>query len=343
MDTTDLLEPFERLLLDIAPSERIRGIERGESAASLWAALEESGFLNGLVSESLGGAGLALTQMAALFQAAGRHLLPVPFAETVIARALLTDAGMTFPAGPIVLVSCTAVGAGHSARAVPLALTAEHALVELGGRCVLTPLSNTLLTPTGVYGSLAADLAWQSHPEQLGEVRIAPGAIRALAAIIRATQIAGAADRLLERTVAYATERVQFGKPIGKQQAIQQQLAVMAEQVVMARMAAQIGCGGGYPPTSAAAAIAKSVASAAAMTIAAIAHAVHGAIGISDEYDLGRYVRCLHEWRIADGSETYWTTRLAAQRMACGTAGSVDFVRAALEPGEPAPGPVPDL
>jgi alkylation response protein AidB-like acyl-CoA dehydrogenase len=50
-------------------------------------------------------------------------------------------------------------------------------------------------------------------------------------------------------TVAYAGDRAQFGKPIAKLQAVQQQLAVMAEQVVMARMAAQLGCSSGFPPS----------------------------------------------------------------------------------------------
>jgi len=333
METTELLEPFERLLAEIAPVERIRAIERGESAASLWGTLEESGFLDALVGESRGGAGLTLAQMSPLFQAAGRHLLPVAFAETVIARALLAQAGLSYPTGPIVLASSTPMGPGCSAPAVPLALTAQHALVEIGARCVLTPLSRTVITPTGVHGSLAADLAWRSNPEELGELPIPAGGLRALAAIVRATQISGAADGLLERTVAYATERVQFGKAIGKQQAIQQQLAVMAEQTVMARVAAQIGCRGGCPPSMAAAAVAKSVASTAATRITAIAHAVHGAIGISAEYDLQLYARRLYEWRIADGSETYWATRLAAERLACGFPGSVDFVRTALQPG----------
>ena len=130
-------------------------------------------------------------------------------------------------------------------------------------------------------------------------------------------------------TAAYANERVQFGKPIARQQALQQNMAVMAEDAVAARIASQLGCASGFPPTLAAAATAKSVASRAAARVAATAHAVHGAIGISEEHDLQLFTRRLHAWRLADGSESYWNRKLGALRLAS-DAGSVDFVRGAL-------------
>ncbi|MCY1547718.1 hypothetical protein D9M68_837880 [compost metagenome] len=40
--------------------------------------------------------------------------------------------------------------------------------------------------------------------------------------------------------------------------------------------------------------------------VASTAHALHGAIGVTEEFDLQLYSRRLHEWRMADGSETYW-------------------------------------
>ena len=68
---------------------------------------------------------------------------------------------------------------------------------------------------------------------------------------------------------------------------------------------------------------------AAAARIAATAHAIHGAIGISEDHELQLYSRRLHEWRLADGSETYWNRLLGAARL--GDAGrSVDYVREAF-------------
>ncbi len=145
------------------------------------------------------------------------------------------------------------------------------------------------------------------------------------AAVLLAARIAGAAGRVLDMSVAYANERVQFGKPIGRQQAVQQQLAVMAEDVVAIRLAAELAASRGWPSLESAA-MAKSVASAAAARIANIAHAVHGAIGISAEYDLQLYTSRLHQWRLDAGAETLWNRRLGAAVLG-GDATALDWIR----------------
>ena len=79
-------------------------------------------------------------------------------------------------------------------------------------------------------------------------------------------------------------------------------------------------------PSLLAAAMAKSRTSEAAALVASIAHALHGAIGITEEYDLQLLTRRLHEWRMADGSEGYWNAVLGGARLG-DTAHSVDWVR----------------
>lgn len=150
---------------------------------------------------------------------------------------------------------------------------------------------------------------------------------RALLAVMTAAEIAGAGERLLAMSLEYANTRQQFGRPIGKFQAIQQQLAVMAEQVVLTRIAAQSGCAQGLEPSVAAAAVAKSVASSAAPVVAGIAHAVHGAIGITAEYPLHRLTAWLHALRMAHGSEGYWNRQVGRIRIERETTNSLDFVR----------------
>ncbi|WP_443082911.1 acyl-CoA dehydrogenase family protein [Variovorax sp. HW608] len=59
-----------------------------------------------------------------------------------------------------------------------------------------------------------------------------------------------------------------------------------------------------------ASAVAKARASEAAHQLSAIAHAVHGAIGVTEEYDLQLYTRRLHEWRLARGCEAWWNRQL---------------------------------
>ncbi|CPJ26546.1 acyl-CoA dehydrogenase [Bordetella pertussis] len=73
-------------------------------------------------------------------------------------------------------------------------------------------------------------------------------------------------------------------------------------------------------------AVAKARASEAAALAANTAHAVHGAIGVTEEYDLQLYTRRLHGWRLAHGSEAYWHQVVGAALMGSGD-GAVQFVR----------------
>ena len=41
-----------------------------------------------------------------------------------------------------------------------------------------------------------------------------------------------------------------------------------------------------------------------------VRHAVHGAIGVTEEFDLQMFTRRLHEWRMQYGGESYWSRRL---------------------------------
>lgn len=313
----ELLEPFVRMLGEIATPAAIRALESGGSADAIWAELAASGFLDALVGEAHGGAGLSLADIESLVEAIGAHALPLPVAETMVARALLAEAGVAAPDGPIALATSVAMP-------VPGALLASHVLVDTGEALVLAPASVLGLEPTGVHGALGARLTLPAQGPSLP--RPAAG-LRPVAAVLRAALIAGAAARVGELATTHAAERVQFGKPIGRQQALQQMLSVVAEDLIACRLAAQLGCAGGMDVGLEAAATAKITTSTAAARIAASVHAVHGAIGIAEEYDLQLLTRRLHEWRLADGSEGYWSKVLGEARLAS-AASTVDWVRA---------------
>jgi acyl-CoA dehydrogenase len=138
-------------------------------------------------------------------------------------------------------------------------------------------------------------------------------AARPLAAALAAAQMAGAMTQMQIMTLEYAMTRKQFGREIGTFQAVQHRLAVMAEQVLSAQIAAQAALIG--PPLEICerrAAVAKCRAGEAAQQVSAIAHAVHGAIGISREHPLHHYVRRLREWRLACGGDSWWAAKLGA-------------------------------
>lgn len=138
-----------------------------------------------------------------------------------------------------------------------------------------------------------------------------PDRARALAAAIAAAQMAGAVLKLQQMTTEYALTRRQFGRTIGSFQAVQHQIAMLAEEAVACRATARAAFVG--PPLELSvrtAAVAKVRSGQAAQVACAVAHAVHGAIGISAEYPLHSYTARLNAWRLAHGGEAYWARRL---------------------------------
>jgi acyl-CoA dehydrogenase len=135
-------------------------------------------------------------------------------------------------------------------------------------------------------------------------------------ALARAMMMAGAMERALETAVTYAGERKQFGRPIAKFQAIQQQLAVMAGQVAAAGAAADAGVEALSLDDPAKqeflVAIAKTRVGDAATLAAEIGHQVHGAIGFTKEYPLQLSTRRLWSWRDEFGGDTEWAAKVGA-------------------------------
>ncbi|MDP3675315.1 MAG: acyl-CoA dehydrogenase family protein [Novosphingobium sp.] len=148
-------------------------------------------------------------------------------------------------------------------------------------------------------------------PQAIAVADIEPLHGRPLAAALAAAHMVGAMEAIEELTLAYALQRRQFGREIGRFQAVQNLVAVLVEEVRAARMAVQAGLVGPLAAISPrTAALAKIRAGQAAVTVAASAHAVHGAIGISEEYALHHHVRRLRAWRIAHGGENWWSHEL---------------------------------
>ena len=167
-----------------------------------------------------------------------------------------------------------------------------------------------------------AEIATSIVGRALGDSEILPR----LAAVIASVQIAGAGETLLSMTIAYANQRVQFGKPIARQQAVQHQLAIMSENVVLARIAGQLGCAAGLWPDVRQAGVAKQITSAVVPVITSAAHALHGAIGMTGDFALHRYVRHMQNLRVAHGSETYWARLLGEVRLERSQADSLSFI-----------------
>ena len=131
--------------------------------------------------------------------------------------------------------------------------------------------------------------------------------------------MAGAMGQALALSIEHVNTRQQFGRPLGKFQAVQQSLAVMACEVraveaAAAALAARLDAVG-LDPAGAdfEIAAAKLRANRAVGVVTSVAHQVHGAIGFTREYDLSRVTIPLMRWRGAHGNDAYWAARLGQQ------------------------------
>ncbi|VTU45766.1 Acyl-CoA dehydrogenase (plasmid) [Variovorax sp. SRS16] len=321
-------EALASILRDHCTPADVRAIEAGGSHAALLAAIGDAGFLELLAAEEEGGAGASLSDFHPVLALCGAHAVPLPLAQTFGARLLapreaLPDGLITFAPGLV----RDADGALHAAL-VPCALVAAHVIAADGDALRLLPVAGARRVPTGVHGSLAASLHWPAGAGRPLPSSAAAG-LQPLAAALHAGLLAGAMKHVFDMTLAYGNERVQFGKSIGKFQAVQHQLSVMAEHVAAGCIAAEAAFqGAARIPADAACAVAKARTSEAAQLVASIAHALHGAIGITQEYDLQLYTRRLHEWRMAHGSETHWNRVLGRLLIDSPHTLAADFVRA---------------
>ncbi|PHK95447.1 acyl-CoA dehydrogenase [Pseudoroseomonas rhizosphaerae] len=329
--TDDLLaQSAAELFARHATPAAVRAILGGGPAGVLWSAVEEAGFADALVPEEAGGAGLGPADALPVLLAAGRAAAPLPLGGTMLARAALARAGMAVPSGAIALAEALP---GEALRGrVAAHGAAEWVLLPRPGGARLLPVAEAERDDASPYGTV---LRWASagNAPTLPEADwMAAGAWATLAAM------AGAMERILEETVRYATERRQFGRAIAAFQAVQQQISVMTEDVFAARIAAQLASLPGEGGTGVAGldtariAAAKARIGEAASRVAGIAHAVHGAMGITAEVDLHLWTGLLHRGRLRFGAESHWNAWLGAEFLRGAEAQSLAFVRARLAP-----------
>lgn len=330
---SEFSDTLERLFSAECSPQQVRAIEAGSPSLPLWNKIAETEFHNALVTDAQGGAGLGLSEVFDVLSACGAHCLPLPLSLTMMARAVLADAAQALPEGPGTVATVVRAGGGLVVcERVPYATTSRWVLAVMGDSCAVLPVDKGRLIHNGIHGSLEGNCEFPAALVAGLKFQSAFDWQAACAALI-AAQMAGAMERVLTDTIRFANERSQFGKSIGKFQAIQQQLSAIAEQVFAARMAAQLGCASAdHRPNSRLAAVAKARASEAVVPVTAVAHAVHGAMGMTEEYNLQLSTRRLHEWRLAYGSETYWNRQIGQLLLAGADAESVVFIREQLSP-----------
>ena len=227
-----------------------------------------------------------------------RGVDPAAQARPVGSGYILTGEKLFVPsvgAADLFLVPATVEGAEG---AVGLFIVASHAsgvgLAEVRG-----------LAPEH-HGQLTMEEVRLGSDDILGD----PGSGRRIveqigrwAAVALSAQMWGAAQRLLEMTVEYAKERVQFGRPIGSFQAVQHHCANMAMDSDSMRYMTHLAAWklSRQEPADLEVSMAKAWCSAAGDRVAELAHQVHAAIAFTEEHPLSLYSRRLKVWGLAYG------------------------------------------
>ena len=293
-----LEETFERLLEIESSPERVRAAEQQGFDTALWKSLIEVGAPSMRVSEGAGGAGASLLDASLVAARAGRHLASVPLIESIVATRLLErlgarDALEQAVRGAQVVGFCPALVG--SAR-VALGGGRATSLVVLDGEAVRRVEVDATETLPNVAG-----LSLVRVPEVGGEVLASGPEARAgfEAAheewkLLTASALYGLARRALEIAAAYASERVQFDRPIGSFQAIAHPLAdclgeVEAGEVLLRETLWSIDRG----QEDAAALVTMVFGWAARVASETVGRALHthGGYGLSLEYDIQLYFR----------------------------------------------------
>jgi acyl-CoA dehydrogenase len=258
-------------------------------SAELWRVVEGAELTEGASTAELG----------EVVRVAAQYAAPIPLGEDALARRLLARAELDAPSGPLTLAEF------HQWRAerVPYARFAT-------GIVVVGPEGIGLLRPGSYRVSEGENLAGEPRDSVAADPceLAGPGAVlRRWGALLRAVQMAGALERVLQLTVRHAGDRHQFGQPLRRFQAIGQQLAELAGETAAARAAADAAA---EDPQLWKIAAAKVRCGEAAGRAATIAHQVHGAAGFTDEHILHRFTLRLWSWRDEFGTEEEWASVL---------------------------------
>ncbi|MGG1677224.1 acyl-CoA dehydrogenase family protein [Neobacillus sp. NRS-1170] len=328
-----MMNTAEKVFRDRCTKDLLHDAEKGLWPQGLWDIVEELGFTSLGVEEESGGTGGTLGDAFCVLHLAGKYGVPLPLAETLLGNWLLSKSGMFIEAGPLAIAPINrndsfhfqkneegwlVTGEAqnipfgrHSKKLIVIGTSEQGVLIAkidssqchfqegLGISC--EPRDNVYMNKIQVSSWDAVPLPGKIHPESL----------YMCGALTRVALMAGSMERILEMSVNYSMERVQFGKPIAHFQAIQQQLAVLAGEVEAAKTASIYA----YESENSEfmekdIMMAKIRVSQAVGIVTSIAHQIHGAMGITDEYPLHYFTRRLWSWREEFGNESQWANQL---------------------------------
>lgn len=320
-----LAEMIERLLdrhLDEAAQAKARN---GEWLPELWAEVEEMGLPLALLTEEQGGFGLSFAEAGEALRLLGKHAMPLPVAETMAANQLLANAGLALAEGAAGL----ARGDHLTVTQGTLKGTIERVSWGENLDCLALAVGDTLYrVPRSGWTLAEAGTALNFHPRPALAIDWTvdasaplPYCPLAAGATVRSFQIAGALEACLDLTLEHTATRVQFGKPLQKNQVVQHELAKLAGELACTTAAADLAGEALARGDLRGVAAGSLRAREAAGNGAAIATQMHGAIGFTREHRLHLYTTALWTWRDEFGGQVMWAKLLGQAALEAGEAG----------------------
>lgn len=321
-----------------ATADRVFAGCDGLDVAAAQQRIAAAGLFSVMVDPEAGGYGGGWEDAFVILSSAGEHAICFPIAESILAVRILAESGVAIPPGPISIAPriedaaverdgdhlrvsgvLSSVAFGMQSSAVVAILPAE---TESFAACLEPNVLRCLGESTNIPDEPRCDFAVEDLRVATRATQWTQEKIYRAMALARSCQMAGAIAAALSLSVNHTRQREQFGRPLASFQAIQQELAVLAEEAAAARAAAQAACraadrGGASFEIAAA----KLRVNQAAGTAASIAHQVHGAIGFTRAYALQKFTRRLWAWRSEYGNERRWAAELGARAARAGAEG----------------------
>ncbi len=230
--------------------------------AQCWAQVVELGWPATILAEEDGGAGGSFSDLAALAGGAGRAALPLPLAAACAVVPHLLGAVPGHPllaetAAGAARICAILPGAATDPDAPPLRLAGNNGTLRLSGQVAGAEMppdpthllivldDRLLLLPSTTRGiscvvaqridrRLAGDWSFDSVPipsdavlARGEEVERRAEEARDLGAVLTCVEATEAAGALIEQTIAHLSTRVQFGAPLGTNQALRHRVAEM--------------------------------------------------------------------------------------------------------------------
>ncbi len=291
-----------------------------EFDAQLWRTLEDTG-----LSRLTTAQGATLSESAVVLGGLARWAAAVPVAETdVLAAWLAQQAGLDVPEdGPmsVAIAEVQRIGGRITGTAVdvPWPRSGPVLLAALGDDAIfvtvldgaeITDSHNLAGEPRGSIGFDVPESDAVRLPRTVGDELMRRGAWA------RCAQIMGAFTAAADLTAGHVAERIQFGRPLAKFQAVQHALAGMLGEIERAGAATDLATaaaeelGFGSPSAEYAVTAAKVAVGRAVSPVTTIAHQLHGAIGVTIEHPLWLATMRARSW-----SDEFGTTGSYARRL----------------------------